>query len=376
MRSSGSISGLDLSEAYFHEAIGPILERQFPALRYSCCLIGPGSEVLGLDDEVSTDHDWGPRALLLLSDEDRRQLGNEIAVTLSQKLPRTFRGYPTSFSDPDPSDNGTRVLQATSAGAVNHGIKVRSIESFFRDYLGFDLGENLTPAQWLAIPQQRLLSITAGRVFHDDLRLNQVRARFSYYPTDVWLYLLASAWRRIEQEEHLMGRAGSIGDELGSAIIAARLVREMMRLSFFMAKQYIPYPKWVGTAFGRLAGAAELATLLSDVIVARAWSERERHFIAALTLLGARFNSLGIIDPLPVAAKRFFGRSYLTVTQGRFSADIREKIQDPELKAMASNLLIGSIDLFSDNTDLLENGRLFRKVASLYQVGGRSTEQS
>jgi len=38
----------------------------------------------------------------------------------------------------------------------------------------------------------------------------------------IWLYLLASAWSRIGQEEHLMGRAGSVADEIGSAIIASR----------------------------------------------------------------------------------------------------------------------------------------------------------
>jgi hypothetical protein len=34
-------------------------------------------------------------------------------------------------------------------------------------------------------------------------------------------------WNRIGQEEHLMGRADR-GDEIGSAIIAARLVRDLM----------------------------------------------------------------------------------------------------------------------------------------------------
>lgn len=86
-----SICGLDLSEAFFREAVRPIIEREFPRLRYSCGLIGRGSEVLGFDDEMSTDHDWGPRVLLFLSEADHDESGPKIADLLSRSLPRIFR---------------------------------------------------------------------------------------------------------------------------------------------------------------------------------------------------------------------------------------------------------------------------------------------
>ena len=37
------------------------------------------------------------------------------------------------------------------------------------------------------------------------------------------------------------------GDELGSQVVAARLVREIMKLAFLMEKKYAPYSKWLGT---------------------------------------------------------------------------------------------------------------------------------
>jgi hypothetical protein len=40
--------------------------------------------------------------------------------------------------------------------------------------------------------------------------------KFSYYPDDVWLYLLACQWKKIFDEEVFVGRAGYVGDELGS----------------------------------------------------------------------------------------------------------------------------------------------------------------
>lgn len=64
------IPGLELSKSFYKEAVKPILETQFSGLRYSAASIGYGSDVLGFDTPVSTDHEWGPRLLLFLSEED------------------------------------------------------------------------------------------------------------------------------------------------------------------------------------------------------------------------------------------------------------------------------------------------------------------
>ena len=53
-------------------------------------------------------------------------------------------------------------------------------------------------------------------MFHDGPgELTALRERLAWYPVDVWRYLLAAGWARLGQEEHLMGRAGYAGDELG-----------------------------------------------------------------------------------------------------------------------------------------------------------------
>ena len=126
--------------------------------------------------------------------------------------------------------------------------------------MGVRIEEDLEPTDWLALPHQKLRAIGAGSVFRDDLGLDEIRARLSWYPRDVWLYVLASAWTRIGQEEHLMGRAGSVGDEIGSALIGARLVREVMRLVFLMEREYPPYAKWFGTAFSQLNAASRFGS--------------------------------------------------------------------------------------------------------------------
>src|SRR5262249_4453989 len=160
-----------------------------------------------------------------------------------EQLPPIFRGYPTNFSDPDPNDNNVRRLVAVESGPVNHRIEIFTLRSYLMSYLNFDIDGEIEAADWLTFPQQKLRTLATGGIFEDSIGVREELDRFTYYPHDVWLYLLAAGWNRIGQEEHLMGRAGLAGDEIGSALIASRLVRDIMRLCFLMEKQYAPYPK-------------------------------------------------------------------------------------------------------------------------------------
>ena len=97
-----------------------------------------------------------------------------------------------------------------------------------------------------------------------------------------------------------MGRAGLVGDELGSALIGSRLVRDVMRLCFLMERQYAPYAKWFGTAFAQLESAAALTdVLLKAVQKADTWQERDRWLGEAYRVVAGRHNRLGLTEPMP-----------------------------------------------------------------------------
>ena len=124
------IPGRKLSRHFYHEAVQPILDSRFPGLEHTACLIGKGSEVLGYDTPESTDHDWGPRLQLFLSQDDWIKRATEIDDRLSAELPRTFQGYSTSFSERD--EEGVRILVDAEDGPVCHGVRVGTLKQFFK----------------------------------------------------------------------------------------------------------------------------------------------------------------------------------------------------------------------------------------------------
>ena len=130
--------------------------------------------------------------------------------------------------------------------------------------------------------------------------------------------MLAAQWQRISQEEAFVGRCGEVGDELGSAVVAARLVREIMRLCFLMERQYAPYSKWLGTAFSRLACGPALVPILRAVLRAATWQERERPLGVAYETIARMHNALGITAPLDPRTGHYHGRPF-TEQEGALS---------------------------------------------------------
>jgi hypothetical protein len=238
---------------------------------------------------------------------------------------------------------------------------------FVLDYLDFDIEREIEPADWLTFPEQKLRTLTRGAVFRDRVGLEEVRRRFAYYPEDVWLYQLGSAWARVGQEEHLMGRAGEVGDETGSALIGARLVRDLMRLCFLMERTYAPYPKWFGTAFNQLDCAPELSPHLRAALKADAWREREEHLSRAYRVVAEKHNALRITDALPSEPRYFFGRPFRVIELQGFAAATLARIKDERVRRIAARRPVGGVDLFSDSTDLLQHASWRATLRKLYE---------
>ncbi len=372
------IPGLQLSEAFYWEAVRPILDRQFPGLAHSAGLIGWGSDVLGFDTPVSRDHGWGPRLVLFLEPAEFEAAHPAVHEALRQQLLVRFRGYSTHFSEPDPEDNGTQVVRELEHGPVNHMVAIDTIPNTWHTLLGVDPFIPPSAASWLTFAEQALLSLTAGKVFHDGLGLEAARQRFAYYPPEVWRYLIASQWALISQEEAFVGRASSVGDELGSRVIAARLVHQLMGLCFLYEKCYAPYSKWFGTAFKQLRCSPQMGPLLASALDGATYAQREQSLAQAYTLAVELLNGLTIAPPLDSQTRTYSGwhalrggvadlplddprntRPHRVVFAGRIASAVYDAIQDPEVLALPP--LIGSVNTFMvPSSDAFQNGYIPR----------------
>src|SRR4051812_20838363 len=307
------VSGLELSRRFYEEVLRSAIQ-QTP---HAAARVGSGSEVLGFDTRRSTDHGWGPWCQVFVSAKDVDTVRDKI----ESALPESFLGWPVRFGwDEVP---------------VRHHVEVGTIEGWLVGELAIDPRDGLADRDWLLMPQQQLLHVTAGEVFHDDTgELTDVRASLSWYPHDVWLYLLGCAWRRISQEEAFVGRTAEVRDDLGSRIVAARLARDLMRLCFLVERRYAPYAKWLGTSFTRLDAAAEVQPALELGLRSGTHDERQEALGEAYEAVARRFNALGVTTVEEATVRLYHSRPFLVLMSERFSEACFNAIDDTSLRSL------------------------------------------
>jgi hypothetical protein len=338
--------------------VRPILDRSFPGLDHAAARIHFGSEILGLDDEMSRDHYWGPRVQLFL-----RDLGPaaDIKECFATELPTEFAGFPTHFGKIE--EPGMVQMKPTTSGPIDHRVQAFVLRDYVHMWLGIYPLDGFAAADWLVTPSHKLIEWTAGDVFHDSIgELTRLRELLAWYPHDVWLFVMAGHWHQICELEHLHGRAGLRGDEVGSRLLAAALVREVMRLGFLQERRYPPYPKWLGTAYAAL-GRPEMSALTAALRESD-WRAREDALVEAYELLAQRHNELGVTEHIDPTSRQFWARPIRIIGGDRFHRALREAIRDPELKEIDHPA--GAIDSVADNAVVLTWASVWRRLRGLY----------
>jgi hypothetical protein len=310
--------GRELSGAFYREVVRP----QLRGRPHAAALLGWGSDVLGYDTERSTDHGWGPRLLIFT------------AADVRLELPDEFGGRPVRYG--------------WDGVPAQHHVTVTELPAWLVGWLGFDATREVSTEDWLVTPQQQLLGVVGGEVYSDGVReLTRVRERLAWYPDEVWRWMLACQWRRLAQEEAFVQRTAEVGDDIGSAVIAARLVRDLMRLALLLERRYAPYGKWLGSAFAALDNPDGL-DLRGDLGV-------------AFETIARRFNALGITEPVEPTLRQFHGRPAQVLDCERFVEACLATVSDPALRALP---LIGAVDQWVDSADVLSDPGVYRRLVT------------
>jgi hypothetical protein len=308
-------------------------------------LLGWGSDVLGYDTERSRDHGWGLRLQVFVDPDDVEDASRAI----DDGLPDRYAGAPVAYGWDDTP--------------VQHHVRVTTLASWLRAELGHDASEAMTLLDWLVTPQQQLLGVVRGAVYRDDGALARVRARLAWYPDELWRWLVACQWRRIEQEQAFVGRAAEVDDELGSRVVAARLVREVMRLWFLLSREYAPYSKWLGTAFARLGDADAVVPTMARALAADTHRARESALVAMYEATARRHNDTGLTAAVDPTVRTFHDRPYRVLMADRFVGACLATVSDPWLATLP---LVGGIDQVVDSTDVLQFPERAAQLRALY----------
>ena len=336
------VSGIDLARMFYIEVVRPLIEGR----AHSAARLGSGSEVLGFDTPRSTDHGWGPQLHIFVAAFEV----DVVRTIIDSTLPEEFHGLPVYFG--------------WDEVAVQHHVNVAPLGEWLESHLGFNPQVDITAQNWLTTPQQLLLEVTAGAVFHDpNGDLKHVRGKLEWYPNDIWLWLLACQWHRIAQEEAFVGRTAEVDDELGSRILTARIVRDLMRLCFLIERRYAPYSKWLGSAFQKLCIAPKLTPHLNAALKATDYPARETGLCSAYEYIARCYNQLNLTPPVDPETRLFYKRPFRVLGGDRFAEVCLAAIQDEWLRKQP---LVGSVDQFVDSTDVLSSAHRSQLLANIY----------
>ena len=348
------IPGLRLGRMLYEEHGRAIVETIVPAGDYAAAFAGKGSDVLGYDTARSTDHDWGPRFHVFLRDEQYESAAPLLDAALGRRLPPVFHGYPIGAADTEEST------------ARPHFVEITTIRLLLRRHLAVDSVSDLGMLDWLTFPEQRLLELTSGEIFHDPRgELARLHGTLCRHPRDVWLYRMACQWQRLSQEEAFAGRCAETGDLVGMRLVAARICRDLMKLCFLQEGVYAPYDKWLGTAFSRLACAARMQPLLSAALEAGDYAALEPRLVALYRHAGEKHNSLGVTGPMDITPREYFSRPFVVMRADRFANALLGAVRSEELRRIPVRM--GAIDQFVDSTDFIEHPETYRSVLGLYR---------
>jgi hypothetical protein len=250
-------SGFEIAKKCFYDWCLPtVLNKNFPDIskRVAACILW-GSQAIDNDDDISTDHGWGPLFDLLLTEEDYNKYGVNLQVCLNGSGKKDYPGYllqPGSRNyRPEISMRGDEVLEAT--------INVMSIPGFLQK-----LFNNAYPLQglssWKYLDESILYFCRHGKIFYDPLQvLTEELKPYKNYPEAILKRRVYTELRKFCMFGHYnYERIVRRNDLVTISICKTGLVNSAMALVMLLNNDYAPYFKWLHAEFLKQPNSAEL----------------------------------------------------------------------------------------------------------------------
>jgi uncharacterized protein DUF4037 len=245
------MKGLEIARDFFFSWGRPFLTAQFPNLadRIAAGRI-TGSDVLGADDEISRDHDWGPQFDLFLSADDYAAFGEQLTRTMNTAAPNPWKGH-------------------RLAGAGDKSVRLESVPGWFKKYL--TLGRfPVAAADWPPTSvESGLYFLRHGEIWMDGTgELSRWRSALHEYPEEILRTRLAEECFRIWQhgEYNFVQRMARRRDPIAIAVCLGEFVTGVMRIVLLMSRDFTPYWKWLAFEFRKRSEAQRYVKLLDELV--------------------------------------------------------------------------------------------------------------
>ena len=254
-------TGLALSRLFFASAL-PLLRERIPDVmaRSAAGLVGEGSECLGLDDEISRDHDWGPAFCLWVPDDLLRSELDRIESVMAA-LPASFEGHPVRMA---------RDRRMGRTGPL-------PLRGFYRRFLGTD-HVPVNWREWMSVPEYHLCSCTNGEVFMDEGgEFSAIRKELlEYYPEDVRRKKMAARCMIMAQAgQYNLPRCLQRQNAPAAMLAAARFAEAALSMTFLLNRRFMPFYKWAGRLAETLPVMGLSVTRTLGTLARTSWDSRE-----------------------------------------------------------------------------------------------------
>jgi len=241
---------LEIARDFFFGWGKPFLDKEFPHLAHRIAAGRlRGSDVLGGDDEISRDHDWGPQFDLFLTEDDYAISGKQLSDAMNAVAPNPWNGY-------------------RLAGAGDKSVRVESIPEWFRSQVKL-LHLPHTAEDWAGVSESALYFVRHGAVWVDGTgELTAWRVALHQYPKEVLRMRLAEECFRIWQhgEYNFAQRMARRRDPLAIAVCLGEFVTGVMRIVLLMTGDFTPYWKWLAFEFRKRPEASPYVPMLEELM--------------------------------------------------------------------------------------------------------------
>ena len=239
--------GMDICREYFETYGRKMLNDNFSDYldRITVGLVGEGSDCFGFDDEISRDHDFGPRFCMWVSKETYEDIGKELQSAYD-KLPDELDGLKRNM---------------TETGTYRQGVIV--LEEFLEHILWTNQMPK-TENDWLLLSENGLATICNGEIWMEgDKQLSEIREKLKKYPDTV-------RFKKIVKAMHFSRQAGLYnyfrmkdrGEKIAAQISLTGYMENVMKVVYYLNNVYPPFYKWLHKGMNSLTILPEIMDIL------------------------------------------------------------------------------------------------------------------